>query len=334
MRVSRREFFKAAAAAVATGAVSPSVLADLGKILVNDDGPRVVWLQGAGCDGCAISFLNSVNFATVDDLLVNTIDLEYQSNLMAAAGDIAVSVAQSANAEPGYVLVIEGAIPVGAQGRYCMLWPGMSMHQALLDFAPNAAYIIALGACASFGGLSHGDPNPTEARSVGDLLGDDPRLINLPGCPAHPDWLVGTLTYLITTGHAPPLDTDHRPLEYYGRRIHDDCPNRAEYCGSIRFAGELGEAGCMEFLGCKGKKTYSDCPVRKWNSSGPGRSGVNWCIGAKSPCLGCVEPIFPEGMSPFYVYSPTPDTPVVGREQVSHPADDLGGGHNGHNPHD
>jgi hydrogenase small subunit len=62
----------------------------------------------------------------------------------------------------------------------------------------------------------------------------------------------------------------------------------------------------MEYLGCKGKKTYSDCPMRRWNSSGPGQFGVNWCIGARSPCLGCVNPTFPDGMSPFYVYSPTP----------------------------
>ena len=63
----------------------------------------------------------------------------------------------------------------------------------------------------------------------------------------------------------------------------------------------------MEFLGCKGKKAWSDCPIRKWNSPAAGKLGVNWCIGARSPCLGCVEPGFPASMSPFYVYSPTPD---------------------------
>ena len=72
-------------------------------------------------------------------------------------------------------------------------------------------------------------------------------------------------------------------------------------------AGQLSDAGCMEFLGCKGKKTYSDCPLRKWNAGSAGQYGVNWCIGARSPCLGCVEPSFPDGMSPFYVYSPTTD---------------------------
>ena len=81
----------------------------------------------------------------------------------------------------------------------------------------------------------------------------------------------------------------------------------------------------MEFLGCKGKKTHSDCYMRKWNSGGSGQFGVNWCIGARSPCLGCVEPSFPDGMSPFYVYSPTPallQADDVG-DRTAPPADGL-----------
>ena len=124
--------------------------------------PRVVWLQGAGCDGCAISFLNSIHYATADDLLVNTLDMEFQSNLMAAAGDLAISAGQAAAADPGYVLIVEGAIPTGAEGKYCSLWAGMSMADGLQLFATNAAFIIALGACASYGGVSGGAPNPTE----------------------------------------------------------------------------------------------------------------------------------------------------------------------------
>ncbi len=306
MRISRREFIRVAAAAVAAGHLAPAVLAKLEQTLERGGKPPVIWLQGAGCDGCAVSFLNSIHYAAVDDLLVNTLDVKFQSNIMAAAGDLAISAVEAAGAEPGYVLIIEGAIPVGAQGRYCEVWTDTTMHQALEAFAPNASYIIALGACASFGGVSSGAPNPTEARGVGEIIGDDPRLINLPGCPAHPDWLVGTVSYLLANGHAPPLDQHKRPLEFYGRRIHDDCFNKRKYCGEQLFAEKLGDEGCMEFLGCKGKHTYSDCPMRKWNSEGPGRGGVNWCIGAHSPCLGCVNPDFPDGMSPFYVHLPEP----------------------------
>ncbi len=306
MRISRRLFLKAAAAAVAAGKLAPAVLAKLGTVLREEGAPRVIWLQGAGCDGCAISLLNSIQYASFDDLLLNTLDVEFQSNVMAAAGDLAVSAANAAGAVPGYILVVEGAVPIGASGKYCTLWPGMSMHDALLSFAPNAAYIIALGACASYGGVSAGAPNPTEAKGLGELLGDDPRLINIPGCPAHPDWLVGTISYVLGTGQAPPLDAHKRPLQYFGQRIHDDCYRRRTYCGQGIFAQNLGDVGCLEYLGCKGKHTHADCPIRKWNSGAAGEHGVNWCVGAGSPCLGCVNPTFPDGMSPFFAYLPEP----------------------------
>ncbi len=305
MRLSRREFLKAAAAAVAAGRLAPTAFAGLTSAMRGDADPRVIWLQGAGCDGCAISFLNSVHYAEVDDLLINTIDLEFQSNLMAATGDLAVSIAENARVQPGYILVVEGAIPTGDSGRYCMLWGNTTMQQGLLQYAVNASFVVALGACASYGGVTGGLPNPTDAGGVQDIIGEDSRLVNIPGCPAHPDWLVGTLSYIILNGHLPPLDQYRRPLEYFGRKIHDNCFKRGRHCGQDVFASKLGEEGCMELLGCKGKKSYADCYMRKWNSEEQGRYGVNWCVGSKSPCLGCVQPDFPDGMSPFYVHSPS-----------------------------
>ncbi len=325
MRISRRDFLKLAGAAVAAGHMSAAALARLEERLRAPGGPRVIWLQGAGCDGCAVSFLNSIHYASVDGLLLNTIDLRFQNNLMAAAGDLAVSAAQAAAVEPGYILIVEGAIPVGAAGKYCRLWTDMTMAQAVTSFSTNAAYIIALGACASFGGVSSGAPNPTQARSVRQHLGgDDPRLINLPGCPAHPDWLVGTITYLLTAGHLPPLDSHRRPLSYYSNKVHDFCFNRRKFCEEPVFAEKLGDEGCMEFLGCKGKHTRSECPLRKWNSSGPGEYGVNWCIGARSPCIGCVNPGYPDAMSPFYQYLPPPQDGCDGGGRGQTPGEELG----------
>ncbi|MBU0616872.1 MAG: twin-arginine translocation signal domain-containing protein, partial [Planctomycetes bacterium] len=109
MKISRREFLRVAAAAAAAGHLAPALLAKLEEALRGSDKPPVIWLQGAGCDGCAVSFLNTIHYATVDDLLVNTLDVKFQSNVMAAAGDLAVSAAQAAGAEPGYVLIVEGS---------------------------------------------------------------------------------------------------------------------------------------------------------------------------------------------------------------------------------
>ncbi len=306
MRISRRDFLKAAAAAAASGKMAPAALAGLRDTLLESNGPRVIWLQGQGCDGCTVSLLNTIHYASFDELLLNTIELDFHNTVMASAGDLAVSAAEAASVVPGYVLVIEGAIPTGAEGRYCRLWPGMSMYDGVMSFAENAGFIMAVGACATFGGCTAAAPNPTNAKGVGEVLGSDPRLINVPGCPCHPDWIVGTVAYLLTNGHVPPLDEHRRPLQFFGKQIHHNCFKRGLVCGETVFATKLGEEGCMERLGCKGKHTHADCYVRKWNSSGPGEYGVNWCIESQSPCLGCVEPSYPDGMSPFFVELPPP----------------------------
>jgi hydrogenase small subunit len=235
-------------------------------------------------------------------LLTNVIDLEFHPTIMAGAGDQAVAAAEAAKAAGNYVFVIEGAIPTGAAGKYCTVWPGMTMHQAVLDYAPGASFILAVGSCASFGGLVAAGSNPSGAQSVMQVLPGDSRVINIPGCPAHPDWVVGTIAYLIENGQAPALDGHRRPTNYFGNRIHDYCHERRRYCGEDDEANQLGQSGCLEDLGCRGKQTYADCYMRMFNSDRPGRFGVNWCIGARGPCHGCVEPDFPGTASFFGEY--------------------------------
>lgn len=296
-RISRRDLLRASAAVVAARTMAATGLAQVQQAAQGSSKPPVIWLSGQACSGCSVSLLNSIHYQTIDDLLINTIDLKYHPTIMAGAGDRAVSAADTALGAGGYVLVVEGAIPLAAQGDYCHIWPGMTMHQALLDFSQNAQFILAVGTCASFGGMSAGSPNPTQAKGVRDILGADPRLINVSGCPAHPDWVVGTVAYLLTYGQAPALDSDRRPLQYFRRRIHSNCPNHRVQ-GAM--ASKLSDPGCLMRLGCKGQWTYSDCFERKWNSDQEGAFGVNWCIGARSPCQGCVQPTFPDGMSPFF----------------------------------
>ena len=68
---------------------------------------------------------------TIDDLLLKTIDLEYHPTVMAAAGPLAVKAATDAKAKGGYVLVVEGAVPTGGGGKFCTVWPGMTMLNAV-----------------------------------------------------------------------------------------------------------------------------------------------------------------------------------------------------------
>ncbi len=297
--LTRRELLRASAALLAAPGLSTSAIAQLREVLDGAATAPVIWLQGQSCSGCSVSLLNSIHYTTIDNLLLNMVDLEYHSTLMAAAGEKAVSAAEQARTAGGYILVIEGSIPIGAGGQYCRVWEGTTMHDAVLAFAPAARFIMAVGSCAAFGGVVAANTNPTEARSVGQILGADSRIINVPGCPAHPDWIVGTIAYLLSNDKAPPLDLHRRPTEYYGRRVHEVCSERRTYFRQTQQAATLGDDGCLEKLGCRGKTTCADCPTRKWNSGQAGGFGVNWCIGARAPCQGCVEPDFP-GMFSFF----------------------------------
>jgi len=307
MMISRREFLKYCTAVAGAMGLNASGLIKLQNVLAAEGGPPVVWLQGQGCTGCSVSLLNSIYYMTADELLLNTIDLEFHATVMAGAGDLAVSAAEDAYANEGFVLVVEGAIPTAENGEFCYLWPGMTALDAVKTFSKKAAYILAVGTCASYGRLIAGEPNPTGAVGVRDVVGQK-LVINIPGCPAHPDWIVGTIAHLLTYGNAPALDQYGRPRDFYRRTVHSVCPNRKNFHDKEIFAQELSDEGCLSKLGCKGMWTKADCPTRKWNSGTAEEYGDNWCGGGRNPCQGCTEPDFPDCLSPWY----TLELPKVG----------------------
>ena len=230
MAVTRRDFLKASSAIAAALGLSP-----LGsqEAFGAEGAPSVVWLQAQGCTGCSASLLNSIYYATIDNLLVHTLDLNFHSTVIAAAGDLAVSAAEAARAAPGYVLVVEGAVPTAANGEYCSLWPGMTAHQAIQTFSQNAAFVLAVGTCAAYGGIPGGEGKLTNAKGVSEVLDKRTPVINLPGCPAHPDWIVGTIVHLLTQGRVPRLDSAGRPRHLYPGTVHAvSCPTR--HLASIR----------------------------------------------------------------------------------------------------
>ncbi len=269
----------------------------------------VIWIQGSGCSGCSVSTLNALSpsiFNTLIDEIVpgSHISLVFHSTLMAGAGEPAITAMTRAEKEhkSGYILVIEGSLSVGENGAFAVVGETEGRHLIMTDLvarlASQALTVICLGSCSSFGGIPGGEPNPTGIISTEAFLesqGIQTSLINVPGCPPHPDWFLGTVADLII--HGPPetqeLDELKRPKSFFGKLIHEQCQRRA-YFDAGKFAGKLGEEGCLLKLGCKGPYTYGDCPIRQWNS------GVNWCIDCGAPCIGCCEPEFPDKFSPIY----------------------------------
>lgn len=268
---------------------------------------HVIWLQGAGCSGCSVSLLNSAAITArqlvLDEIVPGRhVNLRFHPTLMAASGKLALEVLPGREGARDYLLVVEGAIPTAAGGAFGGMGDaaGRELHvaDAVAELAAGSLAVIALGSCAAYGGIPASEPNPTGCVGVGRLLaerGVAKPVVSVPGCPPHPDWFVGTVVGIMTGGLPGPDDLDElgRPRAYFGRLVHETCPRRADFEAG-RFAARLGESGCLYQLGCKGPMTSADCPTRLWNG------GANWCVGADSPCHGCVEPQFVDGFSPLY----------------------------------
>ncbi len=285
--LSRRDFVRVctmAAAAIGLGPLAADAFVDAAARGLK---PSVIWLQFQECTGCTESLLRTSHPA-VDDLILDLISLDYHETLFAAAGHQAeAALNQAMQAHAGkYVLVVEGAIPTKDNGVYCMIG-GRTALDIVQRVAAQAGAIIAIGSCASWGGVPSADPNPTGAVGAHDVL-TGKTVVNIPGCPANPYNLLGTVLQYATYQTLPALDSENRPKFAYGSTIHEHCPRRAHFDAG-RFAEKYGDDGhrlgyCLYKLGCKGPVTYANCSVQHF-----GEVVDAWPIGIGHPCFGCTE---------------------------------------------
>jgi hydrogenase small subunit len=287
LSVTRRQFLCVCTGAAASLGLAAQDLAGLREVLANPRGPSVLWLQGSGCSGCTISFLNYLSPTppkAVADLLVDSVNLIYHPMLAAAAGAAAVRSVRTAVDQGNFILVIEGAVPTSFDGRTCPAWAEggaeKTFQQVVIELAAKTDRILCLGNCAAWGGLLTSGPNVTGVQGARAVTGKT--TVNIAGCPPHPDWMVGALIQLLQ-GKNIPLDAHGRPRNIFGKTVCDRCP--LEDRGEARRFGEANR--CLEGLGCRGENTRAPCPTLKWNN------GVNWCMGAGAPCIGCTNPDFP-----------------------------------------
>lgn len=287
--ISRRGFLKFCAATASMLAMSPNMAGAIAEALGKARRPSVIWLSFQECTGCTESLTRS-HTPTIENLIFNAISLDYHHTLQAASGSAAEAAREQAMRDNHgkYLLIVDGSIPTGAGGAYSTI-AGMTNLQMLEDAAKGAAAIVAVGTCASFGGIPYANPNPTGARSVEQLINDKP-IINVPGCPPIPAVISGVLAHYLTFGTLPELDSHRRPLSYFGDSIHDRCYRRPFY-DQGKFAKSFDDEGarngwCLYELGCKGPTTHNACATTKWNN------GVSFPIESGHPCLGCSEPNF------------------------------------------
>ncbi|THB78791.1 MAG: hypothetical protein D6B25_03285 [Desulfobulbaceae bacterium] len=292
---TRREFIKMGSRLAVVMGLSSSAIPDIAEALENLATGRVgvMWMQAQSCSGCTISMIDSEAPGPAE-LLTRYISLLFHHTLSATTGEMCMDIIDKTTSAGKHILVVEGAIPDGMPDA-CMIGH-RSINEVVKNAAASASYVVAIGACAAFGGIPAADNNPTGAISVPDFLkksGVNTPTLVIPGCPSHPDWFVGSLVYLLKFG-VPPLDDMNRPLMFFGNTNHHSCPRFYDY-ERANFAKKFSDPGCLFELGCLGVVTYADCTLRDRNG------GINNCIKAGAPCVGCSSEIFALRKSmPFY----------------------------------
>ena len=290
--VSRRSFMQLCGMLMATAPVGLALTSNKSVLQVaqaigKTKRPSVIWLHFQDCTGCTETLLRTTA-PDVAHLILDVISLDYHETLMAASGAQAEAALRSAISENAgkYVLVVEGSIPTRDGGVY-MEMNSRPAVDVVREVASQAAAVIAMGSCASWGGVGSADPNPTGAVGVDSVVTGKP-IVNLPGCPPNPYNLLALVLEYVTMAKLPALDEFSRPKYAYERVIHENCPRRAHFDAG-RFATAFGDEGhrkgwCLYKLGCKGPVTHAACSTRHFNEI----PGV-WPIGCGIPCAGCTE---------------------------------------------
>jgi hydrogenase small subunit len=280
---------------------------------------HVIWMtSGLSCDGDSVAMTSATN-PSLEDIIrgiipgmprvvVHTPVLAYENGqeFMQAWYD-----AEEGKLDP-FVLILEGSVPnedINGEGHFAGMGVNPENGQPITTnewidrLAPKAAAVVAVGTCATYGGIPAMANNPTGAMGLPDYLGWDFRstaglpIVCIPGCPAQPDNTTETLLYLVLhlggMAPAPDLDEALRPRWLFNRTTRESC-NRGGFSEEGEFATEYGaDYRCMVKLGCKGPVVKCNVPVRGW------QSGIGGCPNVGGICMACTMPGFPDKFMPF-----------------------------------
>ncbi len=266
---------------------------------------NLYWLQTGGCGGDTMSLLNADSPNLLEALRLLDIRVLWHPSLSnAKIADMETTLDRLVSGEQALdILCVEGAVIRGPGGTGMYDTSRNRPRKDLVaSLAKRAAYVIAVGTCASYGGI--GADGAVEATGMqfskwtkGGFLGEGfaarsgSPVINLAGCPVHCEVTVGVLS-AVASGRSLELDQYHRPLPWYGMLVHQGC-TRNEYHEYRVEEKDFGEKGCLFFYrGCHGPLVYGPCNKVLWNRrSSKTRVGV--------PCFGCTRPDFPQAY-PFF----------------------------------
>ncbi len=265
---------------------------------------NLLWLQGGACSGNTMSFLNAEEPSVCDLVTDFGINILWHPSLGEELGEAVVNKLHAciSGELPLDIFVFEGTVINGPDGSGSWnRFAGRPVKDWVNDLADIADYVVAVGDCASWGGIPATAPNPTDSEGLqflkkahGGALGTDFKskaglpVINIPGCPAHPDW-ISQILVAIATGRASEIALDdlQRPKTFFTSFTQTGCTRNMHFSYKVA-ATEFGQRkGCLFYdLGCRGPMTHSPCNRILWN-----RQASKTRVGM--PCLGCTEPEFP-----------------------------------------
>ncbi|HZS40085.1 MAG TPA: hydrogenase expression protein HypE [Polyangia bacterium] len=277
----------------------------------------ILWITaGLSCDGDSVS-ITAATQPSLEDILFNALPglpkvrlhnpvLAYENG-----ADFLESfhLAAEGKLDP-FVLVIEGSIPnekIKPEGYWAAMGVDASGQpittcEWIDRLAPHALAVVAIGTCATYGGIPAMSGNPTGAMGLPDYLGWKWKskagipVVCVPGCPVQPDNFMETVLYLLyqAAGLAPmiPLDEALRPQWLFGQTVHEGC-DRGGYYEQGDFAAEYGSKKCIVKLGCWGPVVLCNVPKRGW------MAGIGGCPNVGGICIGCTMPGFPDKFMPF-----------------------------------
>jgi NiFe hydrogenase small subunit HydA len=305
--MARLVLYKVALAETFTVALQQSSARCARQVNSNNGGSNVanlLWLQGGACSGNTMSFLNAEEPSACDLVTDFGINVLWHPSLGVELGDNLQKILRDCISGKIKldIFVFEGTIvnAPGGTGEWNR-FAGRPMKDWAKDLANAATFVVAVGDCATWGGIPATAPNPSDStglqflkRASGGMLGKEWKsksglpVVNIPGCPAHPDWIT-QIVVAIATGRGGDIAIDEfqRPKTFFQSFTQTGCTRNMHFAYKVS-ATEFGQRkGCLFYdLGCRGPMTHSPCNRILWNrQSSKTRAGM--------PCLGCTEPEFP-----------------------------------------
>ncbi len=294
MQISRRNFLKIMGGASALFAF-PQVFLNGCKKAVENALQQVdcIWLKGNSCGGCSRSLLNKVS-PRITEILTNNVNIMHHPAFMCNSTENSLDViASDNNKNKESILLIEGSIDttflksmdsVDSDKKSKSTDKSSNFIKGFLEKSKykSVKTVIAVGSCAAYGGIRG---NPADNKTVSELVSAAVPVINVPGCPPHPDWIVGTMMHALLKG-IPELDEHHRPYLYYKKPVHKHCERLIDYKRG-KFAANFGDSGCLYKLGCLGMDSGCDISQRAWGKE------LYSCTSCGNGCIGCTEVEFP-----------------------------------------